>query len=82
MYKIAVDVMSGEKAPAELIKGAIRAAKDDNKIELTLIGKNDIINQELKKYNIVNDNLKIAAADEIITMDESPIKALRKKKNA
>jgi glycerol-3-phosphate acyltransferase PlsX len=82
LYKIAVDVMSGEKAPAELIKGAIRAAKEDNKIELTLIGKNDIINQELKKHNIVNDKVKIVTADEIITMDESPIKALRKKKNA
>lgn len=82
MYKIAVDVMSGEKAPAELIKGALKAAKEDNEIELTLIGRNDIINQELQKYNSAANNVKIEQADEIINMDESPIKALRKKKNA
>lgn len=82
MYRIAVDVMSGEKAPSELIKGALKAFKEDKEIELTLIGEYDIISEELAKTDYDSKRLKIENADQIITMDESPIKALRKKKNA
>ena len=82
MYRIAVDVMSGEKEPSELIAGALKALKEEKKIELTLIGEYDIISEELAKTDFDSKRLKIENSDEIITMDESPIKALRKKKNA
>lgn len=82
MYRIAVDVMSGEKEVSELISGALRALEEENEIELTLIGEYDIISDVLAKTDFNSKRLKIEAADEIITMDESPIKALRKKKNA
>jgi len=74
--------MSGEKDESELIAGALKALKEDKEIELTLIGEYDIISEELAKTDYDSKRLKIENADEIITMDESPIKALRKKKNA
>jgi len=74
--------MSGEKPPAELIAGALRAFKEDQEIELTLIGEYDIISGELGKTDFDSKRLKIENAEEIITMEDSPIKALRKKKNA
>lgn len=82
MYRIAVDVMSGEKSPDELIAGALKAYREDQEIELTLIGEYDIIKVELDKTDSDSKRLKIEDADEIITMDDSPVKALRKKKNA
>ncbi|MFP4198796.1 MAG: phosphate acyltransferase PlsX [Halanaerobium sp.] len=82
MYRIAVDVMSGEKEPAELMAGALKALKEDEEIELTLIGEYDIISEELAKTDFDSKRLKIENADQIITMDESPIKALRQKKKA
>lgn len=82
MYRIAVDVMSGEKSPDELIAGALKAYREDQEIELTLIGECDIIKDELEKTDSDSKRLKIEDADEIITMDDSPVKALRKKKNA
>jgi len=82
LYRIAVDIMSGEKDESELIAGALKALKEDKEIELTLIGEYDIISEELAKTDYDSKRLKIENADEIITMDESPIKALRKKKNA
>ncbi|CCU79493.1 Phosphate:acyl-ACP acyltransferase PlsX [Halanaerobium saccharolyticum subsp. saccharolyticum DSM 6643] len=82
MYRIAVDVMSGEKEASELITGALRALKEEKEIELTLIGEYDIISEELAKTDFDSKRLKIENSDEIITMDESPIKALRKKKKA
>jgi len=74
--------MSGEKEPSELIAGALKALKEEKEIELTLIGEYDIISEELAKTDFDSKRLKIENSDEIITMDESPIKALRKKKNA
>ncbi|MFW5719205.1 MAG: phosphate acyltransferase PlsX [Halanaerobium sp.] len=82
MYRIAVDVMSGEKEPAELMAGALKALKEEEEIELTLIGEYDIISEELAKTDFDSKRLKIENADQIITMDESPIKALRQKKKA
>lgn len=82
MYRIAVDVMSGEKEPAELMAGALKALKEDEEIELTLIGEYDIISEELAKTDFDSKRLKIENADQIITMDDSPIKALRQKKKA
>ncbi|ADO76930.1 phosphate acyltransferase PlsX [Halanaerobium praevalens] len=82
MYKIAVDVMSGEKKAEELIKGALKALAEEKELELTLIGEYDIISQELAKTDFDSNRLKIEKADQIITMDESPVKALRKKKNS
>jgi len=74
--------MSGEKEASELIAGALKALNEESKIELTLIGEYDIISEELAKTDFDSKRLKIENADQIITMDESPIKALRKKKNA
>ena len=74
--------MSGEKDASELIAGALKALNDETEIELTLIGEYDIISEELAKTDFDSKRLKIENADQIITMDESPIKALRKKKNA
>lgn len=82
MYKIAVDVMSGEKEAEELIKGALRAVKEEAEIELTLIGNYDIISRELAETDYSSKRVKIEKADQVITMTESPIKALRKKKNS
>lgn len=82
MDRIAVDVMSGEKAPKELINGALTAFREDQEIELTLIGQYDTISRELSKTDSGSKRLKIENADSIISMDESPVKALRKKKNA
>jgi glycerol-3-phosphate acyltransferase PlsX len=74
--------MSGEKDAPELIEGSLKAFKEDKEIELTLIGEYDIISEELAKTDYDSKRLKIENADQIITMEESPIKALRKKKNA
>ncbi|SFL06189.1 phosphate acyltransferase PlsX [Halanaerobium salsuginis] len=82
MDKIAVDIMSGENTPAELLKGVIKAINQDSKLELTLIGEYDIITQELAEFNYNQAQIKVENADQVITMEESPVKALRKKKNA
>ena len=79
--RIAIDAMGGDYAPAEIIKGAIIAAKEYG-VALQLVGQVDKIEAELSQYNINNLDIRVTQADEVIEMDESPGNAIRRKKNA
>lgn len=79
--KIALDAMGGDYAPGEIIKGAVEALNLYNDLKIVLVGRENDINKELgDNYN--KDRIEIINADEIISMDDSPIKAIRKKKNS
>lgn len=79
MIKIALDAMGGDFAPAETVKGAVLASKEFP-IEIALVGKIPLLNEELKKYK-GHKNIKLVAASEIISMDESPVAAVKQKKD-
>lgn len=82
--RIALDAMGGDHAPQEIVNGAIEAsplmsAGD----EIVLIGPEDIIsplldNRKARKCH----NIRIAHASEVIGMDETPVDALRKKRDS
>lgn len=82
--KIALDVMGGDKAPIETVKGAILALNEIEKLQLVLVGKREMIEEELKKYSYDKKRVEIEHTDEVIAMDEpeSPAIAVRKKKDA
>ena len=79
--KIAVDAMGGDNAPAEIVAGAVEAAREYN-IHVILVGYRERIEHELKKYQIKNLPIYIQHASEVVGMDDSPSKALRRKKNS
>ncbi|MEI8378043.1 MAG: phosphate acyltransferase PlsX [bacterium] len=81
MVRIAVDAMGGDYAPLEIVKGAIDAARIYG-VGLLLVGREDEIQSELKKYDITGLDIKIKHASEVIEMGESPGVAIRKKKDA
>ncbi|NLZ54703.1 MAG: phosphate acyltransferase PlsX [Thermoanaerobacteraceae bacterium] len=76
--KILVDAMGGDKAPEEVVKGAIEASKDLSS-DIILIGNRDKITPHLAKADC---SLEIIHAEEIITNDEQPVNAIRKKKDS
>ncbi|WP_027340538.1 phosphate acyltransferase PlsX [Halonatronum saccharophilum] len=79
--KIVVDAMGGDHAPYEIVKGAIEASGDiDGRI--ILVGQEDKVNKELEKYSYEEGKIEVVHASEIIGMDESPARALRKKKDS
>ena len=53
MITVAVDVMGGDNAPIEIIKGAVLAVNKKNNIKVILVGPEDIIIKELanNEYN-------------------------------
>jgi len=79
--RIAVDAMGGDYAPGEIVKGSVDAVIDDG-IEVVLVGKEELMRDELKKYDYPDQLLSVVNASETIEMDEHPARAVRRKKDA
>lgn len=80
MRRVAVDVMSGDRGVEEAVAGGIQAARQ-GWAEVVLVGRPDSIepflNQEARGLPI-----SIEPADDVIGMDESPVAAVRSKREA
>lgn len=81
LVKIAVDAMGGDNAPSEIVKGVVDSVKECN-TRVILVGQKQAIETELNKYNYDNKSIEIVEAEEVITTEESPTKAIREKKNS
>jgi glycerol-3-phosphate acyltransferase PlsX len=79
--KIAIDVMSGDYAPTEIIKGCVAASYESQAV-LILVGKEEIIKEELSKIEYNKEKIEIVDARECITMEDSPVTAIRTKKQS
>ncbi len=79
--KIIIDAMGGDHAPQAQVEGAVRAVKETG-INIVLVGKEEVIKNELSKYDYPADKVEIADAQEVITNHEEPVKAVRTKKDA
>jgi len=76
--RLAIDAMGGDHAPEEIVAGAIEAVQEMDDLEITLIGDEARI-----KPLLSNDrNIRIIHTEEVITSDDEPARAVRKKKNA
>lgn len=82
IIKIAVDAMGGDNAPAEIVKGSVEAVNEHSNIQVLLVGQEERITEELKKYTYKEEQIKIVNATEIIEMAEPPVMAIRKKKDS
>jgi glycerol-3-phosphate acyltransferase PlsX len=83
--RIAIDAMGGDFAPDEILNGAIESIPQLDKGDtLLLVGLSETIQSKLGSKNLSKyaNFLKIVEASEVIGMDESPIDALRKKRNS
>ncbi len=78
---VAVDIMGGDYAPLEIIKGSVRAAREFG-IKVQLVGPPDRISRELGKYNLEGLSIQIVEANEFISMeDKDPVKSIRSRNN-
>jgi glycerol-3-phosphate acyltransferase PlsX len=81
MMKIAVDVMGGDFAPGEIIKGAVAGAREHG-VGLILVGPQETIKAELAKDDISGLDVEIEHTDEYLVEGEHPAYAMRKKRRA
>jgi len=80
--RILVDAMGGDNAPEEAVKGCIDAINEMEGFDIILIGDENRINDILKDANFSSDRLHIKNAQEVITMEDTPTKAIRTKKDS
>ncbi|MPZ75534.1 MAG: phosphate acyltransferase PlsX [Deltaproteobacteria bacterium] len=78
MPKIAIDAMGGDHAPAVVVEGALLAAEEFC-TEVVLVGQKEAVEQELDRFAAKLPPVSIVSASQIVTMDESPSAALRKR---
>ena len=80
--RVAVDAMGGDNAPSEIVKGAVAAVNSRKDIRVLLIGRQDAVEAELKKYTYPADQIQAVHASEVIEMAEPPVAAIRSKKDS
>src|SRR2546428_6744525 len=82
MIWVAVDAMGGDFAAAPIVDGALAAARHFD-LGVVLVGTTSVLESELQRHRDVDRNrLRLIEADEVVSMEESPASALRRKPTA
>lgn len=80
--KILVDAMGGDNAPDAIVNGSIDAVKTQEGFDITLIGDSEKINTILESRKFKNQRIEVIHAQEVITNDDIPTRAIKSKKNS
>src|ERR1700676_1239988 len=81
MITIAVDAMGGDHAPRPEVEGSVLAAREYG-VRIMLVGQPNALRAELAKHAAPNLPIEIVPASEVITMDDHPAQAFRRKKDS
>ena len=80
--QIALDAMGGDKGPEVLVAGAVQAV-ECSELSVTLFGDEDNLVSILKERGRrPGDRINIVHTTQVVGMDESPIDALRRKRDS
>jgi phosphate acyltransferase len=82
--KIALDGMGGDFAPANIVAGAIEAARAYPDTHLYLVGLESQLKAELRKHQTadISSRLEICHASQVVEMSDSGTDAVRRKKDS
>lgn len=88
MITLVLDAMGGDNAPKVNVDGAIDALRAFEDIEVALVGPQELLEKTIAEYAdqagyaAVKERLRIVQASEVITTQEHPVMALRRKKDS
>ena len=80
--KILVDCFGGDNCPEAAIKGAVLAINEDKDLICALVGKEDEIKKVLETLSYNPSQIEIILASDVITNDDAPIMAIRRKRDS
>ena len=81
--KIGLDMMGGDYAPLEAVKGIqLYNAQKDKDTHLVLVGDEELILKHLNEQGLDPASFTIVHASQVIDMHEHPTKALKEKQNS
>jgi glycerol-3-phosphate acyltransferase PlsX len=79
--RIAVDAMGGDVGPTVTVEGAVAAARE-YKVEVVLVGDKATVERELARHDAARLPVTVRHASQVVSMDESPSQALRRKRDS
>ena len=80
---VAIDAMSGDRGPAELVPAVLDLAGESDGLGLVLVGQPDAIDPHLSRLpGKVRERVRVCPASEVVGMDEAPAEALRRKRDS
>src|SRR5262249_48874373 len=77
--QIALDAMGGDHAPGPIVAGAVQAVAADPELRVVLVGDRAQVEPCLARESGPSDRIEIFHCTQTITMEETPVLALRKK---
>src|SRR5947207_5238613 len=77
--QIALDAMGGDHAPGPIVAGAVQAVAADPELRVVLVGDRAVVEPCLPADAPGRDRLEVFHCSQVVTMEESPVVALRKK---
>ena len=81
-FSVAIDAMGGDRAPGEIVRGAVEAVRTDSQLRILLVGREDVVREELDRLDWSGANIETVRADEVVSMADSPVEALRRKRGS
>ena len=81
--RILIDAMGGDNAPGEIVRGAVDAHREFG-VDVTLFGQIDRVRPILDECGVAADdaNITLVDAPDVVTMEDDPANATRKKPNS
>ena len=79
--RLIIDVMSGDAAPVEAVKGAFRAL-DELGCDITLVGRQDSIKEAISEIGRDENEVKIVHAESVVTMEDDYLVVIKSKKDS
>lgn len=81
--KIALDAMGGDCGSGVLIDGAVQAVEQNSKIEVILLGPEELLREELaQRGKAAEPRLSIVHAPQTVSMAEEAVESVRRKKDS
>src|SRR5437588_268162 len=77
--RIALDAMGGDHAPAPIVAGAVQAIAADPDLRVVLVGDRAQVEPCVAAPGGIPDRIELFHCTQTITMEETPVVALRKK---
>ena len=74
--------MGGDRAPAEIVGGALQAAEGLDGDELVLFGDEPVVREHLGAESAWQGKITLVHAPDIVAMDDPPVEALRRKRHS
>ncbi len=81
MTRVALDLLGGDRAPEQVVDGALLAVSEQPGVDVVLVGPPDVAERLLAERGAAG-RLEVVPASQVVGMDEDPARGVRAKRDA